>query len=274
MDGWSRFLMSDPREWVLYTTDQPPKRLVVFVHGFGGRAERSWRGFLNARRSSDPQVAAWFAESDLLFAGYRSHQDSIQAVADRLRSRASDYFPERHREATEGGASDGHYDEILLVAHSLGGVVVRRALIDLSSSGDSLVRDGLLAQRPRLFSPATGGMRLTGLLGAAKSVPGVWALALFYLSFTSSYSDLQSGAPYLVSLARQTERAATLSPEVSAFRPLTLWANPEGVVNTIWYDTDPPPVPLAIARDHGAVCKPEPNYQQPYTIVAGKGLVP
>jgi Putative serine esterase (DUF676) len=152
----------------LKLASQQPTRLVVFVHGFHGRAVGSWEAFPAAGLTRE-----WWHTSDMLFVGYRSHHDSIVGLANRLRTRLPDFYPtvpnkvleERDCRLQENKA----YEELILVAHSLGGVVVRWALLEVAREWSNELKSNPGAPRPRLldakqllFSPAISGVRYIG----------------------------------------------------------------------------------------------------------------
>jgi pimeloyl-ACP methyl ester carboxylesterase len=125
----SSFRLSSPTGWVIYLAHEQPCRLVVFVHGFRGGAVRTWGEF----DESGP-TGTWWAQSDLLFVSYDSVRENITGVATRLRRELPGFFPEPADRLIETCSSvreiSRPYDELILVGHSLGGLIVRRALAD------------------------------------------------------------------------------------------------------------------------------------------------
>lgn len=71
-----------PPGWVLYLAEESPERLVVFVHGFSGRAVTSWN-----RLAESGFVSDWWRRADLLFVGYESTRENVTGAANRLRKR-------------------------------------------------------------------------------------------------------------------------------------------------------------------------------------------
>ena len=262
---YSRYDRADmPPGWVLYVSpsDTPVKRLVVFVHGFGGKAVKTWLEFplVNLADSANK----WWREADLLFIGYRSTRDSITAVANRIRAMLPRFFPVPYRPALdiEGARIRGDietpYDELVVVGHSLGGVILRLALCDsaqqLAENGTVDV-PGLTTAKVRYFSPASGGFRAAGMLGLVQA-SSFWLALEAFLRRSSAYTDLQQDSLVLRELRERTVDLVTSDPEkFQTLRARTVWANPEDVVLDHNYRTD------FVSRtwdgqSHTSVCKP------------------
>lgn len=268
----------DPMGWVLYLAHQPPSRLVVFVHGFSGGTVSSWQRFPSTDR-------AWWSESDMLFVGYDSRIDSITGTSARLRRNLPRFFPHLPSELLESGnalvraTDDEPYRELFLVGHSLGGVILRRAVCDLAH--DWLVQLELDEQTPRpplltgsllLFSPASAGFRAAGILGIIRATPAWYGINL-YLRRSSAYSDLQPGSPILTETRRRTEElVSSHKADLSALRARILWANPEDVVVPERYDSDLGDDAVD-GTTHQSVCKPSSTYVAPWLMVeSGRAL--
>jgi alpha-beta hydrolase superfamily lysophospholipase len=165
------------------------------------------------------------------------------------------------------------YDEVYLVGHSLGGLVIRRALADVAQAWNEereldkdAPRPRLLDARVRLFSPASAGFQPKGRLALLKAL-GMWSTVDLVLSQSAAYHDLQPGSQLLESTRKRTE-ALVKNDKVSfaALRAQIVWANPEHVVATERYDSDPV---QASANDttHLSVCKPHAQYRLPWIFV-------
>lgn len=260
--------------WVVYLSESPPERLVVFVHGFGGQAVGTWERFPESARVGD-----WWRASDMLFVGYDSVRDSIAGAANRLRRHLPDFYPRPPAElldiegVTLRPLPSSPYQELVLVGHSLGGVVVRRALsdaagawLDQRETDPKTLRPALLGAKVRLFSPASAGFRSAGWLGLVQASP-IWIAVNMYLRRSSAYSDLQPGSQFLADTRRRTETLVTSHPDdLRALRASILWANPDEVVLTERYDSD-------LVDDtvdnttHRGVCKPCDSYPTPWRFV-------
>lgn len=265
----------DPKDWVLYLAHAQPRRLVVFVHGFRGKAVRSWQQFPGGGERS-----SWWRESDLLFVDYPSQLDDLTGTANRLRRQIPTFYPELSKNllCTEGVAvrdpTWNQYDELFLVGHSLGGMIIRRALSDLAdewladlAEDPNRAMPTLLEAQVRLFSPASAGFRPGGFLAFLRSGP-TWPLLEAKLRFSTAFTDLQPSSPILRETRARTEKAAS-GPEagrLKALRPDLLWANPDQVVLSERYDTDR----SSDSEDgttHRSVCKPRGHYEVPWIFV-------
>lgn len=270
MSSHTQVLTPTPFARAAFVAHAAPRRLVVFVHGFGGEAVGTWKGFADL----DGKGEFW-KHADLVFFGYDSYREGAKAVADRFRRELPDHFPRPHPNLAHSG--DIHlrddagaiYDELFVVAHSLGGLVVRRALLDdfvewVGGSKSALPTS--LVARLRLFSPATAGFRPVGTLGAlfaSEAIPLMRAL----LAYRANFTDMQPGSEFLTSTRRRTEQIANTHPEAAAVRARIVWANPENVVISESYDTDLYSQSVD-GRSHTAVCKPALDYLVPWQFVA------
>jgi pimeloyl-ACP methyl ester carboxylesterase len=271
----TRLDLSTPQGWVLFLAHHVPRRLVIFVHGFQGGAVRSWRDFPMVDQAED-----WWQESDLLFVSYPSERENLTASASRLRRVLPDFYPHLPDGTLQISgfsvrpAQAGGYEELILVGHSLGGVVVRRALCDAAedwlwrrAKGQGADRPTILDAKVRMFSPASAGFRPSGRLGLVRATP-FWVVANAYLRRSSAFTDLQPASPVLRETRTRTE-ALLQGPhgdELGALGAEIVWANPDDVVLSERYTTDRPAV-AADGTDHGSVCKPNQGYVLPWAFV-------
>ncbi|GLI26423.1 hypothetical protein ARHIZOSPH14_06650 [Agromyces rhizosphaerae] len=251
-----------PQYFALVDPAGSNSRLVVFVHGFNGKPVGTWRRF-----DDGSGAGAWWSESDAVFIGYDSLRREVGSVADEVLAFV--------RAAMLAGPLPGiasSYRELVLVGHSLGGVVVRSA-VQLAlrerrmqhvavGAGD----DAVLDARVVLFSPATSGFGPKGLLGLARAT-SIWLAVNPLLKMSPAFHDLNRDTVRLDDLRHETEAAARSHPGLRALRPDVLWADPDHVVYTDQYSTDPPPR-WARRRSHSNVCKPAPGrYETPWRFV-------
>jgi pimeloyl-ACP methyl ester carboxylesterase len=262
-----------PAGWVLFVSHSTPHRLVVFVHGFKGRAVTTWLRF-----PAGAEDRAWWRESDMLYVGYDSTRDSIAGTATRLRRELPRFFPDVPRELVEidglrAREANPPYQQLYLVGHSLGGVIVRRAACDAAQEWrDDLTTDphaarpSLLDAKLRLFSPASAGFRAAGWLGVAQA-SGFWRAANLCLRRSPAFTDLQPDSKFLADTRRRTEELCQQDPDrFRALRAALLWANPDDVVLSERYDSDFVD-DFVDGTSHTSVCKPTSEYLAPWTFV-------
>lgn len=264
--------------WVLYASSSQTVRLIVFVHGFGldGKAVKAWNEFAHSGMTSD-----WWRSSDMLFVGYSSSKEHPEETARWLRERLQDFYPTlqpehlRRRDASVRAPSSKGYEELLLVGHSLGGLVIRCALhqqariwAERLEQDSAAVRPSLLDAKVRLFSPASAGFQPTRRLGLLKaSLLGDFIE--FCLSASPAYKALEQGSPVLTDVREGTERLVdAYGDRLTALRARIVWARPESVVLPQGYKTDYEPESLIPERDHKQVCKPHTDYEEPRRFVA------
>jgi pimeloyl-ACP methyl ester carboxylesterase len=261
-------------KWVLSLSAIEPVRLVVFVHGFGGRAVRTWHEF-----DMSGQTRPWWRESDMLFVGYESRKERPGETAAWLRRRLSDFYPllppglTTHGDVCARATPTKPYRELVLVGHSLGGFILRLALLQQARSW--LFRDRELdpnAPRPplldatlRLFSPASAGFQPAGLLAILTCV---LSAGMVVLRGAPAFTALQPDSALLLGTREQTESlVGRYHEELAALRAHIMWARPEQVVEREGYQTDYEAESLIPTRSHTDVCKPHVGYEQPWHFV-------
>jgi alpha-beta hydrolase superfamily lysophospholipase len=255
-----------PPKWIAYFTDVAPARLVIFVHGFGGKPLETWLRFPDGA-STRP----WWRESDLLFAGYDSTSGTIKGFADNLRHELPAFYPTRRRDLLEVDGAEvcepADYTELVIVGHSLGGVVVRRAVCDAIRDSQEGTSGSLFATATvRLFSPATAGFRPAGKLGMLFETKVFRKIAMIKLRRSQAFTELERTSPFLEDTRTTTEDLAHDDPSSAPLHPRTLWAYDDEVVEARDYKTDP--VSDSIEKvNHSDVCKPQSAYVAPWDYV-------
>lgn len=192
------------------------KNLCVFVHGFGGSPLGTWEDVYLDMLGHN----AWMA-TDAVFFNYDSFRESATSAASKLRQLIESLFP-------VNSVWGGEYENLILVGHSLGGVVIRRC-ITFNERSTSPVQ-GLRDARLRLLSPAIGGVRLAGWKALIKELPIISTLLSIPLKSTPAFTELQPESRLLGDLARHTERFADQLPGQACFRANIAWAVDENVV--------------------------------------------
>lgn len=239
-------------------------KAIVFVHGFKGEALSTWKAFndiLPAR--------AECRDHDLIFYGHDGGRFHVEESAQYLYSFLGDlgasprkvfdksFTPSMQRPANFA------YEKIVLVAHSLGAVLCRLALLTAYRKRDDW------AQRTRLvlFAPAHNGTDVANLLSSvitAFDTPIIKLGAVVESLYKARYkgaSDIETDSPVLEELKQKTEQALGTGKADYLKAVKVIWSlNDSVVVNKPFAeDADPENVPLS----HTKVCKPNTGYLDP-----------
>src|SRR5262249_55370662 len=113
--------------------DRPNQRVILFVHGFGGDFKTTWRAMETSSLfhdfiKDDPELS----DFDVLTFGYKSGVwggPSIKNIAVALKNQIEQHLVGRH---------------IVLAAHSMGGLVCMRYILDLLENERPLPVTGLI----------------------------------------------------------------------------------------------------------------------------------
>jgi pimeloyl-ACP methyl ester carboxylesterase len=266
-DGWM------PKSQVLMCC-RPPKDAVVFVHGWGGDAGSTWEAFPGAVATM-PETS----EADVFLLDYPSTTSSVAFCSQKLRLFLLDLArdPVARIAASSLPASAPHrdgehrYGRIVLVAHSMGAVISRRALLDLDVGVEQGgLEDYELARfRLLLFAPAHCGSRIARLIGSGLGLdflPGATLVGAAASVWFSSLGDLEEGSDTLKTLAEDNarlreERRARNAP-FGHLRAQVYHAHNDKVVIQNNFDRDPPFNPV-MRRNHRSICKPADSYAAP-----------
>jgi pimeloyl-ACP methyl ester carboxylesterase len=241
---------------------RPDGRLVVFVHGWGGSAEGSWRDFPQLLRK-DPAAA----NVDLVFFGYRSRSRQAFASSEQLRSFLQELvlFPLRYCRYER--PTEFRYRSLIIAAHSMGAVVARRALLEIRKKHDP----SLDISRLVLFAPADHGA--TDLIRLHEHFPEwIGAAAKVLAVLAQSIKDLKPESAFLRNL-RKESAAMVSSGSKHLLASRIFYASDDNVVlledpneggafltgeaRTPVYDVS-----------HSKICKPRSDYLLPISAIA------
>lgn len=294
-----------PGTFAFLSPSDDSKIAVVFVHGFGGDPYGTWSDFHHLVDELDPDK---WRGSDLFFYSYESLSRQIPLNVLRFLSFLGSIYPLPSESVFQINArdiglasdatlslfdSDRTYEKLVLVAHSEGGLVVRRAILQAlevmtkvkgraasrSSSHQSAPENDLpqgtapseapdmllLQARVCLFAPAICGYRPAGLKSAILSFPLVGNILTSILNISPAYQDMRPQE--LTDLRREVEEAANAHPELNGLRARVVWGDDEKLLKACWFSCDDP---LAVpGKNHVSVCKPTREYPLPLDVVVG-----
>src|ERR1039458_259843 len=198
------------------------KRAVVFIHGFNGSAKGTWTDFMSL--VDDPQASTnWWEAADLFFFDYQWDSVFRQLTNNTLKiyKFIEEIFPKPEiiGRAYAYRCQSFEYDELFLVGHSEGGLLLRRVIVEAAQRDTGIgtfMRDsryteisqpaaaGILKAKMRLFAPALGGDMQSGLVGVLASLPVVSNA----LSASAAKKGMDQGAPSVTEARRLTDRYA------------------------------------------------------------------
>jgi len=272
---------------------------VFFVHGFTGDAVATWIDF-HGLIDQMSDIASWWATCDLYFYQYRTLSDNVAVLASRFSQFLKEYFPtppemklgrpsqECAQLVGQGSMSafpvTSQYRSLILVGHSLGGVIIRQSLVDeaiaecAKSPGESdttrqgiTAANGCLLAAVRLFAPASFGFEPARFPGYCyhlmMEMPRLGRFLRPVVHANPLCEDLQSGSHRLSQLRQRTESLAMQHPWMHALRAHLLFGSREQMVYMDRYDCDPV-YRIVENQDHRSVCKPTVYYSEPLGFVS------
>jgi pimeloyl-ACP methyl ester carboxylesterase len=242
----------------------PVKRAVVFVHGFAGEALGTWDQF-----GTLLPLQAEAVGRDLFFYGYESVAQQAPISAAEFRDFLFALWDDPVNAFIKPTVRDARradpmfrYDHITLVAHSLGAVVVREALVQAALEAPPptwLHRLSLV-----LFAPAHSGAKATELgkeLLGVLPAPIESALRAGVITVVPVLVDLEPGSVMLTKLAKDT--GDLLEQGYNALRAkVVVVGSKDQVVHSVRFCADPGPRRVK-GIGHIPVCKPNPSYREP-----------
>jgi len=247
----------------IFLSKKPDGRLLFFIHGFCGKAVRTWINF-PLYLTIDPE----FSGCDFVFWGYDSFKRSVPLTAGLLRPFLNNFLSKPSivanqaigvpiRDETFG------YNKIVFSAHSLGALILRRCLCDAAT----LNANWLDKTQTVLFAPAHQGATIEAL--ASEAVGGYPTLNFLFRLLMYRAQTLVDLNPASRTIQRLTEDCLRIHSmpqhENLRARQVIFGAN-DKVVDANSIPLDPPPI-VEENQGHISVCKPTNKYKQPLAII-------
>jgi alpha-beta hydrolase superfamily lysophospholipase len=240
-----------------------PRRIaIVFLHGFSGESMKTWVDF--------PSLAVADQRArgvDLLFFGYDGlfTQAGVSSMLFLNFMRALTVTPATIFPNFIGRERWPGYQHLVLVSHSLGAVIARRAIVDAIRAGDAWPDLARLV----LFAPAHNGAYAAGLASSYLSSGQGWSLgglaSLLIRYKIPLFEDLKNDSTVIQSLKQDTAAEQAKAPRPSLTAHSVTWAQSENVVINAQFLSDP--LPTVLQTNHSNVCKPNARFREPLDFV-------
>ncbi len=268
-----------PGACVLISDSAEADIAIVFVHGFLWDVDNTWADFFNILLSNDAKDPLW-SRCDVFFFSYPLPQD-ITVGAQQFLEFLKAIFPHPpgwmfQLPATPGALApfprslielntiEHRYSRLVLVGHSSGGVVIRRA-VELAYP--KLTR--VLLSRLALFAPFLGRPRFTKWIGLCLSISKVATLVMPILRAKPVFVELEQG-DVLNEIKEHTGAYRTESESqglrLTGLRAHLLFGSKDKFARPAYYVGDCLHS-IEQDKDHLALCKPKAGYDRPITFV-------
>ena len=242
-----------------YLSLSKPHTLVIFVHGFAGEAQGTWDDFPRLIRTQND-----FDECDVVFYGYESLKGQANNNALRFYRDLTallEKHPNRLGYARNDVEIDFEYENVLIIGHSLGAIIIRRALLCAKTDDKSW----LDRCRMVLFAPAHRGARIQNLVMQCMPILGKVAVSLGLLTIPV-LDDLKPDSVTITSLLADSNMYLASGTGDFTKAHNVLWAEREIVVHNQPFCQDENAT-LVERKGHTKVCKPSEDYLLPYQVV-------
>jgi pimeloyl-ACP methyl ester carboxylesterase len=240
--------------WCLDT----PGTLVVFLHGFTGAAEATWH---NA--SAYIRRDALFSSADVLFLGYDSVRSRARVISrwvlDLFRKLLAEPAEFSNRYIYYGAQRQPFiYDRVVVVAHSLGGAIMRQVALDLARANDAYADHIQLL----LFAPAHKGSNALHNAGGMMVGHGILAALRCGLLYKAPIlEDLRPKSDFIRDIEAGTlTRLARGRLRCLVATKITI-GQYENIVEPGDFAQDPPFYTVD-RRNHTDVCKSDAGYRR------------
>lgn len=241
----------------------PNKKIVIFIHGYGGNALNTWGDFCSILPNNKKHEGI-----DILFYGYDGLRADFYASAAIFRD-----FLSRLLEETKSFLDNNippqvsreinfKYEKVIIVAHSLGAAISRRALIDATKCNSKWVTLVDLI----LYAPAHNGARVDLLFELIPKIPFLKRLISLTRFASPLIDQLKPGSKPLSQLLNDTEKYTQNNTNGQLIARKVIIAEYEKIVENDSFGDDPPPETIPNTC-HTTVCKPRSDFMKPATIL-------
>ncbi|MGH9744631.1 MAG: esterase/lipase family protein [Candidatus Acidiferrales bacterium] len=270
-----------PGSFALLADGVSPETAVIFVHGFAGDSSSTWSQFQSLIDVYSSEFE-WWQGYDTFFYKYPSISQPVAVNADDFLAFSRTVFPYPAIPivtGVRGGPLKSPYRNLVLVGHSEGAVVIRRALVeaykimrettaqmpfpdDLDAIEAFYSVHPLFAATTILFGPAYLGFSGAGWIQVLLHFPKISGIFQSLLSLSVAYVELQKESPVLRQLKDDTEDIVATYPYLEAFKAFSIFGKKDRIVYIGEYMRDHA-IKLVDDHNHISVCKPTNRYKDP-----------
>ncbi len=244
---------------------KPNGTAVVFIHGFSGNALATWSNF--------PEMFTDYREfsgCDIYFYGY----DSIYTQTSNSATRFYEFLSELNTAPNKlitfqipksiERPLDFNYSKILIVAHSMGAIILRLALMYAYEEKNTWLDKNHMI----LFAPAHFGSKIPFLLKEAEGffLPKIFKPLIIYYKYRAvTLTDLEENSDLLTDLETKTKKLQESEAGEFTIAKDVRWASEERVVVNRKYLKDC--MHKIIEGTHTEICKPKEEFKVPIEII-------
>lgn len=263
---WTALHNRTGRRSIVMLSRKPTKKLLLFVHGFNGSPYSTWdnfAGYIPTRQE--------FSGHDVIFYNYDSKnvQTTVSGITfcDFLHeiTKVANPFEKAFRGTGLQRSEDFRYEEIVLVGHSLGSIVLRHALIH-SDTAEKYWWANI--SKLILFAPAhKGAIAVKPLLELF--YPWFAPLASLVRIKIPTIDDVDLGSPTCTihGLLAKSEKLEQANKSNLVKSKVVIWAETEKIVKNEIFHIDPPGV-IFYKKRHTTLCSPYMKFLEPVDIIA------
>lgn len=234
----------------------PNKTVIIFVHGFGGNAIDTWNNFFSLLPSDNKMN-----NIDIIFWGYdalkkRAHVSSLQFFdfLDKLYSNPTKFI---NFDISKEYQRDDRfrYNNIIVIAHSLGAVIVRKTLLEAFKTNSKWASKTKMC----LYAPAHKGADILKLAKEAVN-------PLLRLKIINKYTvlhDLDVNSNTILELSKDTAKALKKKNSSYLIAENILLAENDDVINPNPFCSDKK-ADLILKLNHSSICKPKKRTEKIY----------
>jgi pimeloyl-ACP methyl ester carboxylesterase len=246
---------------------EPSGHAIIFVHGFGGETITTWNDFIS-QLPQRPKCAG----CDLIFYGYDGKHTRSANSAIKLRDFLQKLFETPlgainwSLPVEDARPEPFEYKRITLIAHSLGAIICRDALLQAYK----MSYDWAPLTELVLFAPAHRGADIIGLLRQAYPIAWPVVMMLPLVQIFNRFvvlQDLEPGCLTLTTLRKETLEFLSNNTAPTLVARKVILAEYDNIVSPAKFISQDPKSTQFNGKDHIRVCKPDKTWERPVTVV-------